>query len=277
MKYSKVLNTLVSLGVHIGDSYIYKHYFSELNQFMFCIRNEFFIFNVKKSLFFLKRALYYISNLSNTFSRLLFYHSLVEISYNFKFIMLYIVKHKGNSSIINSYWIPGLISNYRVCFRNLLYKFLRIEGKFKNKIKSKKLKSSLFYTNNSLFLRYILIKLIYLTYEKSDLKRDWFSEFHKLWLFWKVYIFLRSFKHVFNIPDTLILINPSDSFHRALEFSKTHKLPVISTIDSSSSWYGITYPIPGNDDSIALSFFFFSLFINVYINSKIKHSYKVKL
>ena len=103
MKYSKILNTLVSLGVHIGDSYIYKHYFSELNQFMFCIRNEFFIFNVKKSLFFLKRALYYISNLSNTFSRLLFYHSLVEISYNFKFIMLYIVKHKGNSSIINSY------------------------------------------------------------------------------------------------------------------------------------------------------------------------------
>ena len=103
MHNSKILNTLISLGVHIGDSYIYKHYFSELNQFMFCIRHEFFIFNIKKSLFFLIRALYYISSLSNTFSKLLFYHSLVETSYNFKFIMFYIIKHKGNSSLINSY------------------------------------------------------------------------------------------------------------------------------------------------------------------------------
>jgi len=52
----KVLNILISLGVHIGDSYIYKHYFSELNQFMSCIRSEFFIFNVKKSLFFFKKS-----------------------------------------------------------------------------------------------------------------------------------------------------------------------------------------------------------------------------
>jgi len=99
----KVLNILISLGVHIGDSYIYKHYFSELNQFMSCIRSVFFIFNVKKSLFFLKRALYYVFYLATTFSKLLFYHSLIDLSYNFRFIMVYLVKHKGNSSIINSF------------------------------------------------------------------------------------------------------------------------------------------------------------------------------
>jgi len=99
----KIINVLISLGVHIGDSYVYKHYFSELNQFLFCIRHDFFIFNVKKSLFFLKRALHYVHYLATRFSKMLFYHSLIEISYNFRFIMVYLVKHKGNCSIINSF------------------------------------------------------------------------------------------------------------------------------------------------------------------------------
>ena len=272
MSNIKISKLLFELGAHIGNPYIYKHLFSEINYFLFCIRTEFFIFNIKKTAFFLKRVCYYVSLLATKFSKLLFYHSLIELSLNFKFIMLYIIKYKGGNSIINTYWVPGFISNYKVCFRNLLYKFLKIEGKLKSKLKKINFKKSLLYTNNNLFLRYIFIKLIYLTYQKTNLKRDWIQEFDKLWLFWKVYIFLRAFKYIFNLPDTLILINPSDSFHRALEFSKTYKIPVISTIDTSSSWFGVTYPIPSNDDSIPLSFFFFSLLTNVYINSKILYT-----
>lgn len=99
----KNLNILFSMGVHIGDKYFRKHYFSEINYFILCVRNEFFIIDPKKLLFFLKRALYYISISATRFSRFLYYHSFIAESYNFKFIMFYLVKHKGKQSILNSY------------------------------------------------------------------------------------------------------------------------------------------------------------------------------
>jgi ribosomal protein S2 len=99
----KKLNILFSLGVHIGSKYFAKHYYSEMNYFIMCIRNDFFIIDPKKLLFFLKRALYYVAMSACTFSRFLYYHSSVEKSYNFRFIMLYIIKYKGKHSVLNSY------------------------------------------------------------------------------------------------------------------------------------------------------------------------------
>jgi ribosomal protein S2 len=270
-----IMTILLSFGVHIGDLYIYKHYHSELNYYLFCIRNDFFVFNLRKSIFFFKRALNFIFLAAHSFCKILFYHSYINSTDNFKFILAYLIKYKGGHSIVNNYWIPGLISNYKMCFRKLLYVFLRVEGKAKLRNKYRRVKSSMYYRKNGTFLRYIFLKLLYFTYKKTNLQRDWFTEFHKLWLFWRVYLFLRGFKDIFDLPDILILINPDDAFYRATEFSKTHKLPVICTIDSASSWYGVTYPIPSNDDSIPLSIFYFSIFVNVYMNAKILNYKKI--
>jgi len=46
----------------------------------------------------------------------------------------------------------------------------------------------------------------------------------------------------------------------------TLKLPVVSTVDSNNTFFGVSYPIPMNDDSMVTVFFITMLFVNV-INS----------
>ena len=102
MSKNNSIYTLYSLGVHIGNYYFYRNYLSEVNYFLKCIRHEFFIFDLNISVFFLKRALYYISLISICFGKLLFYHSAINNMYNLKFIMNYIVVIKGNCSLLNT-------------------------------------------------------------------------------------------------------------------------------------------------------------------------------
>ena len=264
-----LLNTLINFGAHLGDFHNYKHYSSIIFYYIHCIRNDFFIFDLQKTVFFFQRACYFIFFLSKNLGKILFYHSSIEESYFFRFIFFYLIKYKTNNSYVNYKWTSGLISNYKHCFVkfiNILYTMPDINTKNPYQI-SKTVRSNVYshISKTTYFFRYLFFKLLYLTYEKTFLRRDWRGEFSKLLTFWRAFIYIRSFKSIFNIHDCLICINPSNNGFPVSEFSKNKKIPSISLLDTSTNFADITYPIPSNDDSVPLSLFYISIFLNIWL------------
>jgi len=60
------------------------------------------------------------------------------------------------------------------------------------------------------------------------------------------------------IPDLIILLNPHENDTLLCE-ATTLKIPVLALVDSNTNPLFITYPIPGNDDSIDFIYYFLNL------------------
>lgn len=276
---TNVINTLIQFGAHLGDLKWLKHFDHNINYFTQCIRNDFFIIDLKITTYYLQRALSFIFKLSNNNGKLLFYHSYLYKSHFFKFLYFFLIKYKTDNSFINYKWTGGIMSNYKSCFLN----FLKILSNIPINVNlpwHSKAKTNFFefasIATSHFFFRFLFLKLLLFTYEKTFLKRDWGSEFKKLLVFWKAFIFIRSFKYIFNVPDCLICINPSNNWFPVSEYSISRKIPSISILDTSSNASGITYPIPSNDDSIPLSIFYVSIFINVWLISSLTQFNRIK-
>lgn len=264
---NELINTLVHFGAHIGDFTNYKHFDQSISYYLFCIRHNVFVIDISRTVYIFQRSLHFIYLLSCNFGKLLFYHSSID-SYFLKFLFFYLIKHKTENSFINSKLQGGFLSNYRECF----LRFIKTLSNIPMKIRSKrifriKLKFVEFdsQARNCFYFRYLFLKLVYLTFEKSSLKRDWDDQYKILLVFWKAFMFVRSFKSVFHLPDCLICINPENDWFVINEYSKTKKIPSISIVDTSTVFANTTFSIPSNDDSIALSLFYISVFINVWL------------
>jgi len=61
-----------------------------------------------------------------------------------------------------------------------------------------------------------------------------------------------------NLPDVIIMINPSDNIYAIREARKLN-IPVVSLVDSDLDFSFATYPIPGNDDSLEFVHYFLDL------------------
>lgn len=57
------------------------------------------------------------------------------------------------------------------------------------------------------------------------------------------------------LPDVLIVLNPAENAI-AIREANLLSIPVVALVDSSTSFEGITYPIPANDDSCEMVHFF---------------------
>lgn len=68
----KILNIFFLYNIHIGHSYDYN---TSLNYFIIGKRLGFFIIDISKAFFFLKKALFFIHSLSVKNCSLLFYNS----------------------------------------------------------------------------------------------------------------------------------------------------------------------------------------------------------
>jgi hypothetical protein len=164
--------------------------------------------------------------------------------------------------------MPGLISNYKNSFLYFLCNILNI-----NFVNKQRARTWIAYVNTyalidkSTFLRYLLFKVLYLTYEKTLLKiKKWQIHYKNVLKFWKLFIFFKNFKSIFHMPDCLFIITPLNSWAHIHEYAKCQSLPVVGLFDCLN--HGLTYPIPSNDDSIALSLFYVSLFCNAYLIEK---------
>jgi ribosomal protein S2 len=88
----------LKLGAHIGSSISVYNYSSSLNQYLLGSMYNFYIIDLKKSLYLLKRALYFLISLGINNAHLLFFYFLNS---SFKIYFFFLIKKKNKHSFVN--------------------------------------------------------------------------------------------------------------------------------------------------------------------------------
>ena len=217
--------------------------------------------------------MYFLKKTNFFFSTTLFYYSSLQSNNSFELTIRAFLKNTFISipgcSFLYLKWAPGLISNYRICFLDfidLITKQITMTGYgvrypsvFRSRYSSK--------LSNTNYFILLFFKVFYILEERLSINNsiDILAEYKKLAHLLRIFVFLRFWKSFFWIPDTLCMVNTNSVTSPIHEFN-TLKLPVVSTVDSNNTFFGVSYPIPMNDDSMITIFFITMLFVNV-INS----------
>ena len=276
---SYIQKQLLKLGFQIGHNVLDNHYNNKLNSnFIRGIRNNYYIFNFNYTLFYLQKAIFFFKHLLKNPTNVLFYFSGLDDNSDMNLIIKLFLKKqlslKLGWSFIYFKWVPGLITNYHLCFSRFVKLIakkisglrLSSSSSFRNRKKSRILKNL---SNDKLFIT-LFLKLFFLLEEKMYLDEtlDIGIEFKNISSLFRVILFLRFWKNFFCIPDLLCSLNPKQLDSPINEFNSL-KIPVISVCDSNSYISNLSYPIPMNDDSLISVFFIVSLFTNLVKKSKI--------
>jgi len=255
MNYLKILS---SLGMHIGSSVLDSARDPYVYQYLLGIRNNYYILNITFSLFFLKKTLLYIEKLAsiNPYNLICFYHSDNSESDLVSSVIINLAR-QSNQSTIAYKWINGSFTNWN----HIIYKM--VEPLFTNR------KERMTYG-----FQVILAKMIFILTRRS-MRMDelnFSNNYGLMSRFWKFILLFQFFTHFKKLPSLFFYINKSFNNYPILECNKVN-IPVISVVDSNSNLTGITYPIPGNDDSLILM----SFILNLVNQSIIKGKYKFLL
>lgn len=121
--------------------------------------------------------------------------------------------------------------------------------------------------------KYFFIKLFFYINKKH---KDYFlDEYYvndylntRLKYYWRVLLYFKYFNNYLKVPDALFSIFPNNNDVPLNEFSAAN-LVSMGLVDSKSSISNIHYPIISNDDSFIIVLFYFTLFCNVYLESKL--------
>lgn len=273
-----LISTLFELGVHLGS--IRNRTLSTSNFFILGNRHGFDIIDVKKSVFFLQKTLFFLREVGRMDGRLLFYYT--SLSFFHPFVRIYLVNlivNKGDQSFFDEKWSFGQLSNFRVHATKMVNDLFSIKNisfpaNFKldnRKSKSKKIDSnrSILTKSNTNFRFFdLLLRILFSTYLKYIDGIDWDSYFFVVRKYWRFVLFFKFFKSFNQMPDVFVLANPNHHYAPILESSRL-QLPIVSLLDTNTKPNLISYPVYTNDDSILLILFYFQLFINAYITGKI--------
>jgi len=247
------LHFLSSLGLHIGhhvslgsiDVYMY--------QYLAGSRNSFFIFNIPTSIFLLKRALLFIEKLAsiNPYNTICFSHSQVKDS-DIIVSLLSNVQKNTQQPIIVSKWINGIFTNWnQIVFNMVKPLFARRKERFEYGF------------------QIILAKMIFILMKRA-LRMDeleFYKNYNLMSRFWKFLLLFQFFLHLKKLPSSFFYVNNQSSNYPILECNVTN-MPVISILDSISTTKGISYPIPGNSESILIVALTLNLITNSYLRGK---------
>lgn len=86
---------------------------------------------------------------------------------------------------------------------------------------------------------------------------------------------VKRFGTVIRFPDVVVFLNTNDGFneqHRAVRECANMLIPTVAVVDTSNDPNLITYPIPGNDDSIPAIELYCNLFKTVILTAKQKRA-----
>nr|YP_009370746.1 ribosomal protein S2 [Eukaryota sp. BB2]AQL10472.1 ribosomal protein S2 [Eukaryota sp. BB2] len=242
---SSLFTQLVHLGVHVGTPKF--QWNPNLSLYLLGKKNHTFIFDIRYTLLFLRKALNFVRFLSKSHGILLFVNCDFDTS-PFTYLIKMIAR-RCNQPVISSNWMSGFLTNWRHVVKKIINSLLLSRNKGKNKQK----------TGN---IRAIFIKILYLTsHRRADvLLQDHIKTLQK---YYKFFFFFVHFKLTKRIPDAMVLFNSSRSKLPINEF-RSLRLPIISTIDSDSMHQHIAYPITSNDDSVVGNAFYCHLFCRAY-------------
>lgn len=252
---SNYMHLLSTLGLHIGQHTSHPYTDGYVYQYLLGSRAGFYIFNLNASIFLLKRALSFVETLSsiNPYNSLCFYHS--DSNDNVLIMSLLAnVQYNTQQAVVLTKWVNGLFTNWN----QMTYSMVK----------------PLFSKRKERFnygFQVILAKMIFILMQRSlrlD-ELDFYKKYSLFSRFWKFLLLFQFFVHLKKIPSSLFFFGSLDSNLPILECNVINT-PVISVLDSNMSSSGITYPIPGNGDSVLLVSLLLNLLSNAYNRGKYK-------
>lgn len=121
--------------------------------------------------------------------------------------------------------------------------------------------------------KFFFLKLFYYINNKHKdffLEEDFLDSYlnNRLKYYWRVLLYFKYFNNYLKVPDALFSVFPNNNDLALNEFSSAN-LVSMGLVDSNSSINNIHYPIISNDDSFIIVLFYFTLFCNIYLESKL--------
>jgi len=186
------------------------HWNPKMGEYIFGARNKIHIINLEKTVPMLRDALNFIGGIAAKKGKILFVGT--------KQAAQDIIKEEAQRCFmpyVNHRWLGGMLTNYKT-IRQSIRRLKELESMFE--------KSSFGRLNKK--------EILQLTREKDKLERS-----------------LGGIKNMGGLPDALFII---DVGYEKIAIAEANRLgiPVIGIVDTNNSPEGISYIIPGNDDSI---------------------------
>lgn len=186
------------------------HWNPKMATYIYGARNKIHIINLEKTLPMFKDALNFISGIAANKGKILFVGT--------KEAAQEIIKEEASRShmpYVNHRWLGGMLTNYKT-IRQSIRRLKELESMFEKQT----------------FGRLTKKEILNLTRETAKLDRS-----------------LGGIKNMGGLPDAIFVI---DVGHEKIAIREANRLgiPVIGIVDTNNSPEGVSYLVPGNDDSI---------------------------
>lgn len=186
------------------------HWNPKMGSYIYGARNKIHIINLEKTLPLFKDALNFMSTIAAKKGKILFVGT--------KEAAQELVKNEAlrcHMPFVNHRWLGGMLTNYKT-IRQSIKRLKELENMF----------------DKNSFGRLNKKEILNLTRERAKLERS-----------------LGGIKNMGGLPDALFVI---DVGHEKIAVREANRLgiPVIGIVDTNNSPEGVSYIIPGNDDSI---------------------------
>lgn len=185
MLKKSLISKLYSYNMHIGSISFYN---SRLSYYIFGKRYNFYIIDLNKVFFLLKKALFFLDNLALNNGSLLFHYSnYMNLNIIYKCVLLSICKN-SSQQLITYNWIYGSIGNFFFSFFLLIKEITSLWLKRHNYLFNLSKKFNFYYTTNletdkfESFEYLFLIKWKLKKYSSQRKKFRWYSKWYKKWL-----------------------------------------------------------------------------------------------
>lgn len=251
-------------GTHLGHKSIplteMKSWHPSMAQYHLGIRDNVTICNVQQTQKCLSRAFYVLTKILENGGNVLIVNTNPEfykLSINsMKFIEKNLPVNVFSSISYCFYkWIGGTLTNYKQISKSIYcyLKFAQRCGKFCEK-------------NNIDFTRYQKIKKCFQGYGFINNINNSFKDSYTSY---KDDVNTSIIMSLQRKPDVIFLFNPSDNKNLIREANRL-QIPIIACTDTSTNCYGITYPIPCNNNSVEFTLYLYKKLYKVlsYISSK---------
>lgn len=202
---NKTFNTfdyLLENGVHLGHHH--SKYHPDTSSFILGSRSKIHIIDLEKTLFMLRKTLFFLQDIGKSNGKVLFVCTIDEYSALVRSIAI-----SCNQPYVHTHWIGGLLTNFTL---------------IRNKIDT-------LYQCSSRFL-----------------------------------LHTQGIRSMDVLPQAVIVIGVKKCA-TAIHEARLLNIPVIGIVDTNNSVQDITYPIPGNDDSILAINMFCKLFANAILST----------
>lgn len=287
-----VLNTLLSLGVHIG--HLSSNTKASNHFFITGTRYGIEVLDINYILISLQRSVQLLYQIGTLNGDLLFHiTSLHSYNIQFRHYFVHLISIANKQRIFDEKWVYGQLSNFRQNALYFIYKIFFINKKyihfykkhrwnntsmFKISIHSTKIgrkrrrKKKLGFLPNLGVCNFInlLIRVFFYSYFKKFSGISFKQHQMRMLKFFKFIVIFKHFRTFLCMPDAFIIFNPNNIIAPVSEVLR-YKIPVIGLLDSNGNSFGLTYPIYSNDDSILLIMFYIKLFLRAFKLGKINN------